>query len=414
MAVEGGGVEALFWRGPITPGDVASWLSPGVLKDGGTGGGGSPTGPAGGDLAGTYPNPTLAWISRAAAKTLTLNSTFTIAGGDGGSLAIAANKTLTVSNSLTLAGTDSSTLNIGAGGTLTALAFTSPGSGVATALGNAAGGAGGFALVGTTPPTGSAGGDLTGSYPNPTLAWISRAASKTLTLNNTLTLAGTDSTTMTFPTTSATIARTDAAQTFTGLQTIPSITNVAGSFAVDASGNITAFNSLINARINLNSTSSNFQIASTITLGWTSGAANGTLDTILSRGGAAATLQFGAANAASPVAQTLQAQGSRAGTDNNIGGANLTIQSGLGTGIGTASTLIFRAPTLAASGTGAQTQTTFLTGSATDAKVGSTVNLWLGNAATTGLLAGALAALTTASIVIYDSTGQAYRIPCVI
>lgn len=38
----------------------------------------------------------------------------------------------------------------------------------------------------------------------------------------------------------------------------------------------------------------------------------------------------------------------------------------------------------------------------------------LGNAATTGLIAGALAALTTASIVITDSTGQAYRVPCVV
>lgn len=33
--------------------------------------------------------------------------------------------------------------------------------------------------------------------------------------------------------------------------------------------------------------------------------------------------------------------------------------------------------------------------------------------ATTGLVAGALAALTNASIVIYDATGTAYRVPCV-
>jgi len=51
------------------------------------------------------------------------------------------------------------------------------------------------------------------------------ANGKTLTANNTLTLAGTDATTQTFPTTSATIARTDAAQTFTGVQTIPFISN---------------------------------------------------------------------------------------------------------------------------------------------------------------------------------------------
>jgi len=43
---------------------------------------------------------------------------------------------------------------------------------------------------------------------------------KTATFSNTLTLAGTDSTTMTFPTTSATIARTDAANAFTGNQSM--------------------------------------------------------------------------------------------------------------------------------------------------------------------------------------------------
>lgn len=45
------------------------------------------------------------------------------------------------------------------------------------------------------------------------------ADGKTLTANNSLTLAGTDSTVMTFPSTSASLARTDAAQTFSGLQT---------------------------------------------------------------------------------------------------------------------------------------------------------------------------------------------------
>lgn len=46
---------------------------------------------------------------------------------------------------------------------------------------------------------------------------------KTLTVNNSLTLAGTDATTQTFPTTSASIARTDAAQTFTGTQTFGAV-----------------------------------------------------------------------------------------------------------------------------------------------------------------------------------------------
>lgn len=55
-----------------------------------------------------------------------------------------------------------------------------------------------------------------------TTATLTLVDNKTLTVNNTLTLAGTDSTTMTFPTTSATLARTDAANTFTGVQTMTS------------------------------------------------------------------------------------------------------------------------------------------------------------------------------------------------
>lgn len=59
-----------------------------------------------------------------------------------------------------------------------------------------------------------------------TTGTLTMTNAKTLSVSNTLTLAGTDSTTMTFPTTSATIARTDAANTFTGVQamTSPDIT----------------------------------------------------------------------------------------------------------------------------------------------------------------------------------------------
>jgi hypothetical protein len=48
------------------------------------------------------------------------------------------------------------------------------------------------------------------------------ASGKKFSANNTLTVTGTDGTTMTFPSTSATIARTDSAQTFTGVQTMTS------------------------------------------------------------------------------------------------------------------------------------------------------------------------------------------------
>jgi hypothetical protein len=68
-----------------------------------------------------------------------------------------------------------------------------------------------------------------------TSATLTIANGKTLTASNTLTLAGTDSTTQTFPTTNATIARTDAAQTFTGTQTFSQI--VATPNAVTATAN---------------------------------------------------------------------------------------------------------------------------------------------------------------------------------
>lgn len=57
-----------------------------------------------------------------------------------------------------------------------------------------------------------------------TSATLTIANGKTLTANNSITIAGTDATTMTFPTTSATIARIDAGQTFTGTNAFGVIT----------------------------------------------------------------------------------------------------------------------------------------------------------------------------------------------
>jgi hypothetical protein len=81
-----------------------------------------------------------------------------------------------------------------------------------------------------------------------TSATLTIADGKTLTANHSLTLAGTDSTVMTFPSTSATIARTDAAQTFTGNQTINgavigNVQSLSGAGAVDVTSFATAFTS---------------------------------------------------------------------------------------------------------------------------------------------------------------------------
>jgi hypothetical protein len=81
-----------------------------------------------------------------------------------------------------------------------------------------------------------------------TSATLTIADGKTLTVNNSITLAGTDATTMTLPSTSATLARTDAAQTFTGDQTfangiIGSIQSLSGPGAVNITQVTTAFTS---------------------------------------------------------------------------------------------------------------------------------------------------------------------------
>ena len=75
------------------------------------------------------------------------------------------------------------------------------------------------------------------------------AAGKTLTADNSITLAGTDATTMTFPSSSATVAGLAIAQTFTALQTfsgsssvaaikVPNIKEVATVSATAATGTI--------------------------------------------------------------------------------------------------------------------------------------------------------------------------------
>jgi hypothetical protein len=67
-------------------------------------------------------------------------------------------------------------------------------------------------------------------------ATLTLGSGKTVAISHSLTLAGTDSTTMTFPSTTATIARTDAAQTFTGAQTFGSPTRENMANALTAVG----------------------------------------------------------------------------------------------------------------------------------------------------------------------------------
>jgi hypothetical protein len=80
-----------------------------------------------------------------------------------------------------------------------------------------------------------------------TSAVLTIADGKTLTVNNSITFAGTDATTMTLPSTNATLARTDAAQTFTGDQTfnniLGTVQSLSGAGAVNITQLTTAFTS---------------------------------------------------------------------------------------------------------------------------------------------------------------------------
>lgn len=94
---------------------------------------------------------------------------------------------------------------------------------------------------------------------------------KTLTVNKSLTLEGTDGTTMTFPSTTATIARTDAAQSIDGKQTFTgAIINT--NNAIAASSN--AATVPVTTRLNTVTNSSAATLTITMT---TSGATDGQL-----------------------------------------------------------------------------------------------------------------------------------------
>ncbi len=109
------------------------------------------------------------------------------------------------------------------------------------------------------------------------------------------------------------------------------------------------------------STNGTIRMRSLAVLGFCSAdAANGTLDAMWTRS-AAATIQQGNAASASPVAQTLQAQGSRSGTDNDTAGASFTFRPGAGTGAATPGALILQSYVKVASGSTVQTATDTVT-----------------------------------------------------
>lgn len=179
-------------------------------------------------------SPTLVTPTLGAASATTINKVALTQPATGSTLTIADGKTLTASNTLTLAGTDTTTMTFpSTSATIARTDAANTFTGHQTIEGVTSTGATGtgafvFATSPTlvTPALGAATAtSVNGLTITSSTGTFTLTNAKTLSVSNTLTLAGTDSTTMTFPTTSATIARTDAANTFTGHQTIEGVTS---------------------------------------------------------------------------------------------------------------------------------------------------------------------------------------------
>ncbi len=288
-------------------------------------------------------------LSIAAGKTLTASTSGTLGGGDAWVLAIAAGKTLAVSNNLTLAGTDGTTITFGSASSSFPI-VTNP-SGAILQLG-AADAASPVAqtlqvqsvVAGTTDTAGTdwtlTGSKGTGSgNPGNIVIKTSSKGNSTATTQNAAATVATFGPSSNLSATN--VPALDIAQTWNNAGLAGTALKVNVTNTSSASGNIIDLQVGGVSKFAVNSFglittagSQGAQISGSVNAA--SYSMNG--DTFITRS-AAASLQLGAADAASPVAQTLQVQ-SVVGTTTNTAGVNWTMNASVGTGSGAGGQLI--------------------------------------------------------------------------
>lgn len=176
-------------------------------------------------------------------------------------------------------------------------------------------------------------GDITGGKYNKvtitapaTGSTLTVADGKTLTTNNSLTLAGTDGTTMTFPSTSATVAGLGVAQTFTATQTFSGSSSTLGAVLTDTAEVATVSATAATGTINYDvTTQSVLYYTSNASANWTvnfRGSSGTSLNTLMSTGQSLTVAFLVTQGATAYYNSTVQIDGSTSGvTTKWLGGA---------------------------------------------------------------------------------------------